>query len=143
MAEAIEVTADTPIEYLYGTWQVENLDGYLVQQVEQFAIIKRTPKRVFYDAGYGRVRCVDRQVLEQTGSAYNRSAGAWAPDYQLFTNRADVEPEPPETHEAKVSRLRAAAAAAHPDRGGDPAEFRAAYARYRTAKDRQPVGAAL
>lgn len=34
-----------------------------------------------------------------------------------------------------LADLRAAAAAAHPDRGGDPEEFRVAHARYRAAKE--------
>lgn len=125
------------VEYLYGNWTHEDADGYIVTSVKQFPILKKTAKRIFYDAGYERTRSVDRQTLEQTGSVRNRSAGWWAPDFHLFANRADAEPAPAETAAEKVKRLKLAATAIHPDRGGDPTEFRAAYARYEAARDAQ------
>jgi hypothetical protein len=122
-----------PAEYLYGSWSHEDAGGYIVTTVEHFLIVKKTPKRIFYDAGHERRRSVDRQTLEQTGSAYNRSVGAWAPDYQLFVEASAAAPPPPETAAEKVTRLRAVMAAAHPDRGGTADAFRAAYARYQKA----------
>lgn len=130
--------AVVPVEYLYGTWTLEDADGYIVTRVEAFRIKKKTAKRIFYYADWihgdlSRVRSVDRATLEATGSVYNHSAGWWSPDFHLFADRADVEPAPVETAAAKVSRLRAEMAAAHPDRGGDDAAFIQAHQRYQRA----------
>ncbi len=137
MTDIDEAAAIVPVEYLYGTWTLEDADGYIVTRVEAFRIKKKTAKRIFYysnDDGHdGRCRSVDRAILEESGSVYNRSRGAWAPDYHLFEDRADVEPAPVETASAKVSRLRAEMADAHPDRGGTDAAFIQAHQRYQRA----------
>lgn len=123
------VTALVAVEYLYSPDWHEDLDGYLVREVKLFRITKRTPKRVFFDAGYGRTKSVDRERLERDGNVWVREFGG----YFVYANRADAEPTPREEPKARVRRLRDEMAAVHPDRGGDPAEFRTAYARYQRA----------
>jgi hypothetical protein len=51
-----------------------------------------------------------------------------------FTEQATADADPQLV--AEVKRLRMEAANLHPDRGGEPAEFMAAWARYETAKAR-------
>lgn len=118
-----------PVEYLYSPWMYEDERGHLDTEVKLFRITKRTPKRVFFTAWSGRVKSVDRGQLEATGRAWIRDSGG----YSVHVDRADAEPTPREATEDKIKRLRNEAAAIHPDRGGDPAEFRAAHARYRRA----------
>jgi hypothetical protein len=123
------VTDVVPVEYLYSPWMYEDERGHLDTEVKLFRITKRTPKRVFFDAGRGRAKSVDREQLEREGRVWVREFGG----YSVYANRADAEPTPREATEDKIRRLRVEAAALHPDRGGDPIEFRAAYARYQRA----------
>lgn len=51
-----------------------------------------------------------------------------------FTDTAGPDATPDQV--AEVKRLRAEAVSLHPDRGGDPADFMAAWARYEVARDR-------
>jgi hypothetical protein len=51
-----------------------------------------------------------------------------------FTESASPDTDPDLV--AEVKRLRMHAASLHPDRGGDPADFMAAWARYEVARDR-------
>jgi hypothetical protein len=131
------VTAHEPAlaEYVYEQALVEDHNGHLGYEVRQHPVVKRTSKRIFFTQS-GRMRVIDRACFEAKGEAWIRAAGG----FLVYANRADAEPARRETSKAKsetpkeeISRLRAAMAAAHPDRGGDPAEFRAAYARYRAA----------
>jgi hypothetical protein len=120
-------------EYLYERALFEDLNGHLDWEVRQYPIVKRTTMRVYYADRSGRVGIVDRQKLESEGSVWVRSGGG----FTLHANRVDAEPTSAETTTEKVTRLRVAMAAVHPDRGGDPAEFRAAFALYEKASARQ------
>lgn len=130
------MTTLTAVEYLYQSWMFEDQDGYLDTEVLHLPITKKTPKRIFFTDMFGRPKSVDRQHLEQHGWAgVERGTGR----YHVHANLADAEPAPRETPEAKVSRLRAEMAAAHPDRGGNADEFRAARARFERARASRPT----
>ncbi|WP_256789871.1 hypothetical protein [Frankia sp. AvcI1] len=108
----------------------EHWKGHL----ERIRITRRTPKRVYYDAGFGRQnreRSVDRAELETTGES--RQGRSWW-EGTLYA----AEPPMPESWAPPapdLALLKAAAAALHPDRGGDPDVFREAWARYERARD--------
>lgn len=132
-------TATAPVEYLYAVI-AEHHDGndnWVPATVVSFRITHRTPKRVFYvRREHGEngpvIGYVDRAVLERDGEVYNRSAGWWGADFHLLAEKPDVlefvKPQAP-----TVKQLKAAMAAAHPDRGGTDEEFVAARGRYRRA----------
>lgn len=129
-AAALDTRADeTPAEHLYERVLVEDLNGHLGYEVRQYAITKRTAKKIFFAYRPECVKVVDRVALERNGYAWIRAHGG----FRVYAHLADAQGPAPETSVEKVSRLRAAMAAVHPDRGGDPGEFRAAYARYRGA----------
>ena len=54
----------------------------------------------------------------------------------LFLEPQDLDYRNGVIEDGALSELRRQAADAHPDRGGDPAEFRVVYARYLAAKKR-------
>lgn len=110
-----------------GCWTFGNHDCY---EVMACPVTRVTAKRIYFRGS-------------DSGPKYLR-------DREWFVNRADMERgvyhrgfgtvlhlEPPQRESRRVqsvSELRREAAELHPDRGGDPAAFRAAYARYARAK---------
>lgn len=121
------------VEYLYAI-EAEGYDGnddWHPARVVQFQITKKTPKRIYYRTRDGRPeRFVDRLALERDGQVVRRSAGWWEPDLRVYL-------KPPVIEQAKkptVAELKAAMAAAHPDRGGSDEAFIAARGRYETAR---------
>jgi hypothetical protein len=157
-------TTDSRVtEYLYGeTWSCPDdgydSDGYALYR---FRITKRTAKRIFYvnkgewidESGephvYANIRSlddeeigfVDRQRLEAEGRVDNRGRHWSAPDSELYASlqgmlakrrrddHSDTKPD--------LAALRAAMAAAYPDRGGDSTAFIEARQRYVTALARR------
>ncbi|MFB7555348.1 hypothetical protein [Streptomyces brevispora] len=137
-----------PIGWLYaiepGRWALDDrtwIDG----QVVQFPITKKTARRIYYlrprgpftngpdwEPGY-----VDRQELERHGHAR-------VPDWFMVFAEPPELPETrllhPQQHHAApapdLKALKAAMAAAHPDRGGNSEAFIAARQRYVQARDR-------
>ncbi|MCK9897666.1 hypothetical protein [Frankia sp. AgB32] len=94
----------------------EHWKGHL----HRLRITRRTPKRVYCE-DHRRERFTSRADLETAGqSSYGR------------------ERHEPELHAAEPPMpdwwAKPAMAAAHPDRGGDPAVFREAHARYEAAR---------
>lgn len=128
-------TSDARItEYLYSR------EGY------KFRITKKTKKRIFYCrepipikerednirflAYADEIGMVDRQKLEQEGDVYN-NAHCWQSDWLLYLN----PPSPREDEPLPDLReLKAAMAAAHPDRGGSSEAFIEARTRYERAR---------
>ena len=130
------------IEYLYGTYTGEDLDGQVVTRVIPFRVTKKTPKRVFYVADWihgttARLGSVDRQQLEQAGEVRNRARGWWEPDYLLTAEPPQMETRrlDPAALKAELDRLRTEMAAAHPDHGGTAADFIAAQKRFAVARN--------
>jgi hypothetical protein len=135
------VTSDTTTaEYLYGTHDIEDERGYLVTKVIPFRITKKTPKRIYYVRREGpcgdiRLGYVDRIELETKGEVRNYAAGGWwAADFHLYAAPPDVERPAPKTPGVKA--LKAAMAAAHPDRGGTNEAFIRARHAYLAARER-------
>jgi hypothetical protein len=104
--------------------------------IRSYPVTKVTPKRIYFDANPHRGRIddpdihfVDRPIIERDGSTYHRKLykTLHLTDTQLKLRR--LRPPKP-----SVNELRRKVADAHPDRGGDPAEFRAAYREYERAK---------
>jgi hypothetical protein len=100
--------------------------------VRSYPVTKVTPKRIYFDSA-GRwdpdIHFVDRSSIERGGSIYHRELRErlYLTDTQLKLRR--LRPSKP-----SVGELRRKAADSHPDRGGDPAEFRAAYQEYERAR---------
>lgn len=125
-----------PAEYLYGVDTNPGDDGPACPpHVVRFQITKKTPKRIYYvryedglrtDIGY-----VNRQQIEADGEIYNHGAGGWwAPDFHLYL----AEPVIEQPQKPSLAKLKAAMAAAHPDRGGTDEAFIAARQRYERAR---------
>ncbi|MGC2997412.1 hypothetical protein ACPF8X_03145 [Streptomyces sp. G35A] len=123
-----------PVGYLYtvelGRYDLDD-QTWLPGKVVSFPITKKTAKRIYYlrprgpfewEPGY-----VDRQELERHGSV---RAARWL---QLFAEPPEL-PKP--TPRPGLKELKAAMAAAHPDRGGTSEAFIAARTRYLRAKAR-------
>jgi hypothetical protein len=94
-------------------------------------VTRVTNKRIYFrddiERYSEREQFVDRATIEREGSVYHRG------------QRQFLYLEPPELHDYRpksLSELRREMADHHPDRGGDPAEFRVAHARYTAAKTR-------
>lgn len=99
--------------------------------LRRYRIIKRTPRRI-YLTDCGRTYVVDRTALDANGSV--RSS-------RLYAELYAAEPSMPDGWggwhtSVQLKALKAEAVAVHPDRGGDSAEFRAAWARYGRARER-------
>jgi hypothetical protein len=148
-----------PVEYLYARetcWS----DGYrcecadltgeekVLYHINKFQIIRKTRQRIYFSKKPERVReplpllvdtteCgtgyVDRQKIETEGDIYSHSAHWSADFFHLYLSlegllaahlRRDEGATP------DLSELKAAMAAAHPDRGGSDEAFIAARARY-------------
>ena len=123
-------TSDAKVtEYLYAT------GGY------EFRITKKTKKRIFYcrqpsDMDYyshleKEIGFVDRAKLERDGEIYNHGRHWSAYDFHLY-----LAPPPSREHAPlpNLPELKAAMAAAHPDRGGSSEAFIEARVRYERAR---------
>lgn len=130
------------VEYLYGvaTGRYDADDEWQPASVVSFRITRKTPKRIYYVRseripGDVVIGYVDRLRLEADGEVCNRSAGWWSPDYRLYLTPPVLEqPAVPD-----LGGLKAAMAAAHPDRGGTDEAFIAARGRYERARRRHPA----
>jgi hypothetical protein len=128
------VTTPAPVEFLYGIDSSVSDDSrfYEPPRVVRFRITKKTPRRIYYEAGY-LVRFVDRRRLEADGEVHRKSAGWWERDATVYL-------QPPVLEQATapdLGVLKAAMAAAHPDRGGTHEAFIAARRRYEQAVNRE------
>jgi hypothetical protein len=135
-----------PREFLYGL--EDEFDGYtdsvVGQRVVRFPITKRTAKRIYYVRGetWNRDRTaqvpdigyVNRQELEEKGEVRNRGVHWCRPDSRLYAAPPELEQHRQE--QPDLGELKAAMAAAHPDRGGTNEAFRAARKAYVTVRDR-------
>jgi hypothetical protein len=149
-----EATDSKVVEYLYGYSRGgEDSPGHPVR----YRIVKKTAKRVYYvrqeewldkrgelhsvqpyaPTDDERIGFVNRQKLEADGSVYNRGVHWCFPDSHLYVSleaclgdRYREEKLKPED----IRTLKAAMAAAHPDRGGSSAAFIEARSRYVAAR---------
>jgi hypothetical protein len=124
-----------PVEYLYGVDYGEHTDFKSV--VVSFPITKKTAKRIYYVRSHRvpgdvEIGYIDRQELESKGEVWRRSGGWWEDDLCLYAEPPDVELSRPS--EPDLAELKAAMAAAHPDRGGTSEAFIAARRRYVAAR---------
>ncbi|MET8377983.1 hypothetical protein [Streptomyces microflavus] len=124
------------VEFLYGVDSSVHDDSrfYEPPRVVKFRITKKTPKRIYYLASEDwearrRTGFVDRQRIEADGEIYQRNRHWSAPDFHLYL----APPELNQVAKPDLGELKAAMAAAHPDRGGTEADFIAARARYQNA----------
>jgi hypothetical protein len=122
----------------------------------KFQIIKKTKRRIYYarrpwplrdgddgccplDLIDSPIRFVDRQTLERDGEIWSHKTGGWwEGDARLYLE----PPPPPKSQEAAppdVRALKAAMAAAHPDKGGSNAAFITARANYLAALRTSPA----
>lgn len=114
-------------EYLYELWDANWDDGPLGNyKIRRHPITKKTPRRIYFTYLNGRTGYVDRQRIEAAGEIYH---GQTLRRLHLTPPEVPSRPKPP-----SLPELRAAMAAAHPDRGGTNAEFIAARARYERAR---------
>lgn len=133
--------APEKVEFLYGV-QPGEYDGNDIWQSEKvvaFRITKKTARRIYYDANLlaghpAHVRYVDRQAVESAGQVTRRSAGWWEPDLTVYAQPPQVWPP---SADLDLASLKAAMAAAHPDRGGTDEAFIAARRRYERALSRE------
>lgn len=123
-----------PIGYLYavepGRYELDDVT-WIPAKVVSFPITRKTAKRIYYLRPRGpfawQPGYVDRQELERHGSA---RGAHWL---QLFATPPEI-PKPVAAPDLK--ELKAAMAAAHPDRGGTIEAFIAARERYLKARRR-------
>jgi hypothetical protein len=134
-----------PVEYLYGTDHGEHTD--FKEVVVSFPITRKTAKRVYYvrsrrgrDVGDVEIGYVDRQELESKGEVRRKSGGWWEDDFHLYAEPPDVGSRRPAGPD--LAELKAAMAAAHPDRGGTDEAFIAARRRFVAARRLVTVGRA-
>lgn len=118
------------VEYLYGIDTGGEHNDFR-RRIAAFPITKKTPKRIYYSRDGDRIGYVNRQKIEESGSAYT-AAGWWCADACLHLEPPDLMANMPKRPD--VGELKALMAAAHPDRGGTDAEFIAARERYDRAK---------
>ncbi len=151
------------VEYLYG-YRYHDMDGQGDGYIfKRFQITKKTAKRIFYlNAGEridehdklyvydhgrdmnvrdGRVGFVNRQKLEADGEVYNEGRHWSSIDYHLYASMQIIRDKFAKNEArldafaaADLKSLKAAMAAAHPDRGGSNAAFIAARKAYVDAK---------
>jgi hypothetical protein len=115
--------APAKTEYVYGIEAGHELGNeWIPTQVIRFRITKKTPRRIYYlprDWGRPEERFVDRAVLERDGEVRRKSAGWWEPDFTVYLAEPVLEDVP----RPDLGELKAAMAAAHPDRGGSDEDF--------------------
>ncbi|MCE7081191.1 hypothetical protein LZF96_13855 [Streptomyces sp. ST2-7A] len=115
------------IEYLYELWDANWDDGPLGNyKILRHPIVKKTPRRIYFTYSGGRSGFVDRQRIEADGEVYH---GITLRRLHLTPPEIPSRPKRP-----TLPELRAAMAAAHPDRGGNDEAFIAARARYEDAR---------
>ena len=149
------------VEYLYSnSWGSE----YGLLHFCRFRITKRTAKRVYYlrkdepidehgePIDFGNIKdltvdddigFVDRQKLAAEGHVYNNRGRHWSSaDYQLYASLegllTDLGRNRKPEERLDLAALKAAMAAAHPDKGGSPAAFTEARQRYVAARRAGP-----
>jgi hypothetical protein len=154
-------TESKSVEYLYSrNGFVSDQTSEYVEWVCRFPIIKKTAKRIYYsDADeeidelsgepiskdYGgicsldeaKIGFVDRQELEANGEVCNRGRHWSANDYKLYASLKALKNSrrrSDDDEEIDLPKLKAAMAAAHPDRGGSNAAFIEARRAYVEAK---------
>ncbi|TKA13197.1 hypothetical protein [Actinacidiphila oryziradicis] len=101
----------------------EPFEGYAIRR---HRITKKTPKRIFYTDDWGRTYSLDRQRLEADGEIWDR-----VHNRRLYLREPEL-PQPPKR--PSVAELKQRMADAHPDRGGNDAEFIAARQKYERAR---------
>jgi len=120
------MTTPAAIEYLYELWDANWDDGPLGNyQILRHPITKKTPKRIYFTLTNGRSGFVDRQQIEADGEIYH---GYTLRRLHLTEPEIPTRPKP-----QSLAELKAAMAAAHPDRGGTDEAFIAARKRYEAA----------
>ncbi|WP_433341650.1 hypothetical protein [Streptomyces sp. CA-253872] len=126
-------------EHLYGiqAGSYDGNDNWRPAQLVAFRIIKKTPRRIYYDANTGterspRIRYVSREAIESDGEVTRRNGQWWEPDVELYAKPPQTWPPQPDLD---LAGLKAEMAAAHPDRGGSAAAFVAARAAYEKARE--------
>jgi hypothetical protein len=114
-------------EYLYEIWDANWDDGPLGNyKIRRHPITKKTAKRIYFTRDRARPAFVDRQQIESAGEIFYRPIAR-----TLYL----AEPEiPGRTKPPNLAELKAAMAAAHPDRGGTDEAFIAARQRYEHAR---------
>lgn len=118
-----------PVEFLYELWDANWDDGPMGNwQILEHPITKKTAKRIYftYSTGGHRTGYVDRQRIEADGEICH---GYTLRRLHLAPPEIPHRPKPP-----SLAELKAAMAAAHPDRGGSDEAFIAARQRYETAR---------
>ncbi|MEU3499497.1 hypothetical protein ABZ726_01585 [Streptomyces hundungensis] len=131
----------TTRQVLYGLWQNTNGDTYVTTELMTFPVLRATARRLYYARSYdpdGTIRetgFIDRAVLERDGEVRRRSAGWWEPDAILYRDPPPLPGAAPAP--ADLGALKAAMAAAHPDRGGTDAAFVTARTAYEQALTRR------
>ncbi|MER6605937.1 hypothetical protein ABT282_08475 [Streptomyces sp. NPDC000927] len=128
------------VEYLYGIDSSISDDARYYQdpRVVKFRITKKTPKRIYYVSSSDwelrpRIGFVDRQRIERDGEVYLRNRHWSTPDFHLYLNPPAIEQE----RKPGLAELKAAMAAAHPDKGGTSEGFALTRKRYQDALSRR------
>ncbi len=157
-------TSDTrAVEYLYARGDCSSDWPCLCEQLtgtdrfnyhlKKFQILKKTKQRIYYyrkplpfdepidsepcnihDWTYYGTAFINRQKIEQEGEIWSHKGGGWwrqTAGSILKPPAPEAKSEPPRRD---LSALKAAMAAAHPDRGGSSASFIEARARYIAAR---------
>src|SRR5690242_18662939 len=107
------MAAVAPAEFLYELWDANWDDGPMGNwQILQHPITKKTAKRIYfaYSTGGHRAGFVDRQRIEADGEIYH--------GYTLRRLHLTPPEIPTRAKKPDLAKLKAAMAAAHPDRGG-------------------------
>lgn len=130
------MNAPEPVEFLYGiqSGRYDANDDWTDAHVVRFPVTKKTPKRIYYDAREwgtrAHIRFVDRRRIETDGEIRPASRHWWEADSCLHL----TEPVISTADTPDLPTLKAAMAAAHPDRGGTHETFIAARQRYENAR---------
>jgi hypothetical protein len=150
------------VQYLYGRYWYDSDMGDSHFVCYRFQVTRKTKKRIFYSrkpetlnpdgtpdgnclgSDYeDRIGFVDRQVMERDGEIRHRGRHWSDRESHLYATFEACVPRRGEIEEPDLLELKAAMAAAHPDKGGTSKTFIAARERYLAAKARQRGGARL
>lgn len=129
------MTTPARTEYLYELWDANWDDGPLGNyKILAHPITRKTARRIYFTRNGHRPGFVDRQRIEADGEVFYRPLAR-----TLHLNPPEIpsQPKPP-----SLAELKAAMAAAHPDRGGTDEAFIAARVRYERARTTTPAPAA-
>jgi hypothetical protein len=134
LGDAAKQASDVaPVEFLYGI-EAEHGSGpnWVPTRVVKFRVTKKTARRIYYLPREWRdeQRFVDRLTLERDGQVTRKSGGWWESDLTVYLDPPVIE----QTQSPDLIELKAAMAAAHPDRGGTDEAFIAARQRYDRAR---------